>query len=289
MESFFALRTISRPFLVVMVAFTAAAFSIILVAAFYHFIVMHYYRRRQENARWPPPNASDRLEQKILQTIPIVAYSAEKPEFFDQQSECAVCLADLEEGAMVRVLPNCMHGFHVKCIDEWFLGNSSCPICRTSVTSASSPALPTFLQPREVRVEVMAQGVRAQDRVQESEAAVNEIRIHVDNAPSGAAMLRHCSSLDLDKERRLRLPIAELKRSLSLDHRYLVIDFQKENQGTRTSPSSSPPPPPPSSSPSPAKNGSAGRSDLVSSKQWRSFSRLIIRESGLRDRNLLAC
>jgi E3 ubiquitin-protein ligase ATL41 len=44
--------------------------------------------------------------------------------------DCAVCLAELEEGEMVRVLPTCKHYFHVKCIDMWLSTCSSCPMCR---------------------------------------------------------------------------------------------------------------------------------------------------------------
>ncbi|XP_074587914.1 RING-H2 finger protein ATL79-like [Curcuma longa] len=45
--------------------------------------------------------------------------------------ECAICLAELEEGDRVRVLPACSHGFHAQCVEAWFVGRSSCPTCRT--------------------------------------------------------------------------------------------------------------------------------------------------------------
>lgn len=44
--------------------------------------------------------------------------------------ECVVCLSELEEGEMVRVLPTYKHYFHVKCIDMWLSTRSSCPMCR---------------------------------------------------------------------------------------------------------------------------------------------------------------
>ncbi|KAD3337531.1 hypothetical protein E3N88_33051 [Mikania micrantha] len=68
------------------------------------------------------------VDDKNLQTIPIITYN--KPLLTDDQTECAVCLGDVENGDMVRLLPNCNHLFHVKCIDEWFVGHASCPVCR---------------------------------------------------------------------------------------------------------------------------------------------------------------
>ncbi|XP_074588071.1 RING-H2 finger protein ATL79-like [Curcuma longa] len=45
--------------------------------------------------------------------------------------ERAICLAELEEGDRVRVLPPCGHGFHAQCVEAWFVGRSSCPTCCT--------------------------------------------------------------------------------------------------------------------------------------------------------------
>ncbi|OEL21264.1 hypothetical protein BAE44_0017716 [Dichanthelium oligosanthes] len=44
--------------------------------------------------------------------------------------ECVVCLQELEDGDVVRVLPACRHFFHGRCIDAWLCAHSSCPVCR---------------------------------------------------------------------------------------------------------------------------------------------------------------
>lgn len=45
-------------------------------------------------------------------------------------SECAICLAEFQEGDEIRVMPQCGHGFHSACIDAWLVSHSSCPSCR---------------------------------------------------------------------------------------------------------------------------------------------------------------
>ncbi|KAJ4781989.1 RING-H2 finger protein ATL46 [Rhynchospora pubera] len=51
--------------------------------------------------------------------------------------ECSICLCDLRQGDVVRILPPCRHFFHVQCIDVWLYANPSCPICRASMQSGS--------------------------------------------------------------------------------------------------------------------------------------------------------
>ncbi|CAM0946432.1 unnamed protein product [Alopecurus aequalis] len=65
-----------------------------------------------------------RVRRKALRAMPTLVYSAE------QASACAICLADLEPGERVRVLPKCNHGFHVRCVDRWLMARSTCPTCR---------------------------------------------------------------------------------------------------------------------------------------------------------------
>ncbi|KAK8935912.1 RING-H2 finger protein ATL45 [Platanthera zijinensis] len=57
------------------------------------------------------------------------------------EQECSVCLAELEEGEKVKVIPVCGHIFHPACIDRWFATSCSCPLCRRSeIPSSPSPS-----------------------------------------------------------------------------------------------------------------------------------------------------
>uniref|UniRef100_A0A0D9YWF6 RING-type domain-containing protein n=1 Tax=Oryza glumipatula TaxID=40148 RepID=A0A0D9YWF6_9ORYZ len=59
----------------------------------------------------------------------------------DDSIECAVCLAELEEGDEARFLPRCGHGFHAECVDMWLGSHSTCPRCRLTVIVSSPPLL----------------------------------------------------------------------------------------------------------------------------------------------------
>jgi E3 ubiquitin-protein ligase ATL41 len=39
---------------------------------------------------------------------------------------CAVCIEELQEGALVRMLPSCKHYFHASCVDVWLLSHATC-------------------------------------------------------------------------------------------------------------------------------------------------------------------
>ncbi|XBI39207.1 hypothetical protein VPH35_124036 [Triticum aestivum] len=76
---------------------------------------------------------------------------------------CAVCLEELREGALVRMLPSCKHYFHASCVDVWLLSHATCPSawarcpCRRrsrscdhtagDVSRLSSPAIRSPTQP----------------------------------------------------------------------------------------------------------------------------------------------
>ncbi|KAJ6357738.1 hypothetical protein OIU78_005560 [Salix suchowensis] len=52
---------------------------------------------------------------------------------------CAICLNEFEEGEELRILPECLHSYHVDCIDMWLHSHTNCPMCRTDATP--SPAV----------------------------------------------------------------------------------------------------------------------------------------------------
>ncbi|KAK8455561.1 hypothetical protein SEVIR_4G139600v4 [Setaria viridis] len=61
--------------------------------------------------------------------------------------ECVVCLQELEDGDVVRVLPPCRHFFHGRCIDAWLCAHSSCPVCRAHPEPERARLMEGFVSP----------------------------------------------------------------------------------------------------------------------------------------------
>ncbi|KAK2983731.1 hypothetical protein RJ640_024084 [Escallonia rubra] len=259
-----------------------------LAIATYHILVVKCCLRRQDINPGAPRRVPDLEQQagiddKILETIPIIAYSSQKSDLFQvDQSECVVCLGELEGGNMVRLLPNCMHVFHVPCIDEWLMAHTSCPVCRSPIVAPANnsfPALSLHVCDNE------GNNVRLLPQDHEH---VGEAVGDVNNA-SHRGLLRHCASMVLPMERRQsRHLVTGLKRSLSMDQSFVVIDVQREGLELGSSSSSSSA----AAAASLTKGGlvrngllktrSIRHLDRVSSKLLRSFSRLRIGgESGM--------
>jgi len=57
-----------------------------------------------------------------------------------EESECSICLNDLEHDDAVRKLRTCGHTFHRSCIDLWLLRRADCPLCKGNVLCAHAPA-----------------------------------------------------------------------------------------------------------------------------------------------------
>ncbi|XVF07787.1 hypothetical protein REPUB_Repub06bG0169800 [Reevesia pubescens] len=209
------------------------ASSLAIVA--YHLLLVKYCLRRGDQDQ-EAGNPSDQngefatgVQRKILETIPTLSFSREKvKEFHTDQTECVVCLGELEEGDAVRLLPNCRHVFHVPCIDNWFLAQSSCPLCRTLVAvtiDSSTLASPSPSPPGD------DVGERVLDLPQ-----------NIGQAPSTSevqsnTLIRHCMPLAFPTETKQHV-ITGLKRSLSVDQSFILINLTDES-GNYTSSSSS--------------------------------------------------
>ena len=51
-------------------------------------------------------------------------------ELIINNEKCIICMQNYKHGELFRLLPNCKHGYHKKCIDKWLKNNLTCPICR---------------------------------------------------------------------------------------------------------------------------------------------------------------
>ncbi|KAG0514584.1 hypothetical protein BDA96_10G205100 [Sorghum bicolor] len=79
---------------------------------------------------------------------------------------CSVCLDELREGALVRMLPSCKHYFHAECVDVWLLSRATCPVCRGSPgpekvrlgVASLSPPLPQLRRFGAASVSVSPEG-----------------------------------------------------------------------------------------------------------------------------------
>ncbi|KAF2610380.1 hypothetical protein F2Q70_00010653 [Brassica cretica] len=56
---------------------------------------------------------------------------------------CSICLQDYQLGEIVRILPNCLHMFHLPCIDSWF----TLPSSSRKGVNISTPKPPFRLPP----------------------------------------------------------------------------------------------------------------------------------------------
>ncbi|KAJ4872094.1 RING/U-box superfamily protein [Raphanus sativus] len=79
----------------------------------------------------PKPDPDPEISRS--EAFPVLFYS---PGLNLAGTECIICLSEFEEGDSIRVLDRCKHGFHVHCIQQWFSSNSSCPTCRTDISSS---------------------------------------------------------------------------------------------------------------------------------------------------------
>ncbi|KAF8691761.1 hypothetical protein HU200_040155 [Digitaria exilis] len=89
------------------------------------------------------------LEEAVIRALPAFSYrkaviksAAAVAAADDPAGECAVCLGEFEEEERVRMLPACLHVFHVDCIDTWLHGNANCPLCRTAIITGHCCLLP---------------------------------------------------------------------------------------------------------------------------------------------------
>ncbi|GJM98273.1 hypothetical protein PR202_ga15263 [Eleusine coracana subsp. coracana] len=86
------------------------------------------------DAARPGPVQALGLGPDDVAALPTFTYhsAAASPDGKARADCCAVCLEELREGALVRMLASCKHYFHAGCVDVWLLSHATCPVCRGS-------------------------------------------------------------------------------------------------------------------------------------------------------------
>ncbi|MFS7995199.1 putative transcription factor C2H2 family [Helianthus anomalus] len=113
-----------------------------LLIALYHCVSMLSWDFRHRRRHRGPVELELRendvsTEHSVAGLIP--SHKHKKVMGLEDEDEpmCAVCLCEFEEGDELRTLPECMHSFHVPCIDMWLYSHRSCPICRLDAARPS--------------------------------------------------------------------------------------------------------------------------------------------------------
>ncbi|KAH7512263.1 RING-H2 finger protein ATL70 [Ziziphus jujuba] len=96
------------------------------------------HRNTREHRHNRPPDLPNfvvdvGLEEETILNYPKMLYSEAKLQKKDSTATCcSICLADYKATDMLRLLPDCGHLFHLRCVDPWLRLHPTCPVCRTS-------------------------------------------------------------------------------------------------------------------------------------------------------------
>ncbi|KAF5729584.1 putative RING/U-box superfamily protein [Tripterygium wilfordii] len=132
---------------VALIGFASAA----LVFSLYHLISESscFTRPSGPSRREPRPSMAQNMEapnsteSSMAELIPAHKYY-KGVGLVAHDGMCAVCLSEFEDGEDLRTLPECLHSYHVECIDMWLSSHSSCPMCRTDAVPSPLSHEPRF-------------------------------------------------------------------------------------------------------------------------------------------------
>ncbi|KAK4563992.1 hypothetical protein RGQ29_006191 [Quercus rubra] len=103
------------------------------------FLVQHTsaYHHHQQSAGTVPVHSINNfhpgIDEATLRQYPKLLYAEAKLHQGNSTiSCCSICLADYNDTDVLRMLPDCSHIFHLKCVDSWLRLHATCPVCRNS-------------------------------------------------------------------------------------------------------------------------------------------------------------
>uniref|UniRef100_A0A0E0CM31 RING-type E3 ubiquitin transferase n=1 Tax=Oryza meridionalis TaxID=40149 RepID=A0A0E0CM31_9ORYZ len=147
-------------------------------------------RRRRRSGSGGDGGTGGGVDPEVLRSLPATVYSraAAAAAAKEEGVECAVCLAELEDGEEARFLSRCGHGFHAECVDMWLGSHSTCPLCRLTVVVSPPPLPPVPPEPpASVLLGLSDQGAGAVTMTAEGSAVVVEIPESAASTPRDAA------------------------------------------------------------------------------------------------------
>eukprot|EP00999_Lentomonas_sp_LEN2_P001672 NODE_2757_length_509_cov_40.387435_g2707_i0.p2 GENE.NODE_2757_length_509_cov_40.387435_g2707_i0~~NODE_2757_length_509_cov_40.387435_g2707_i0.p2 ORF type:complete len:110 (+),score=2.90 NODE_2757_length_509_cov_40.387435_g2707_i0:69-398(+) len=74
---------------------------------------------------------NDGLQNSQINVLP--AYLYRPVTSADADTECSICFEDFRAGLWVRPLPECLHVFHLHCINDWLQRRATCPSCSMTI------------------------------------------------------------------------------------------------------------------------------------------------------------
>lgn len=69
----------------------------------------------------------------IVEFMNVINLRTELYDLFGESVFCSVCQENVQDGERVRVIQQCQHGFHAKCIEPWLLNKGTCALCRSPI------------------------------------------------------------------------------------------------------------------------------------------------------------
>ena len=55
------------------------------------------------------------------------------------ENMCTICRTDIQENTIIRKINGCGHMFHHNCLDNWLKNHHTCPVCRHSLRTNTTP------------------------------------------------------------------------------------------------------------------------------------------------------
>ena len=111
-------------------------FVFLMIAICFHVQRTSDYQHQQSTGTVPVHSINNfhpGIDEATLRQYPKLLYAEAKLHQGNSTSSCcSICLADYNDTDVLRLLPDCSHIFHLKCVDSWLHLHATCPVCRNS-------------------------------------------------------------------------------------------------------------------------------------------------------------